>query len=209
MKDISIDIQGSKTDLYPITFQNVKELDKIISDKLMAWRVFPARWKLHITDYYGKVIHYDEVHGYEGSPEIVFWDNFIEPFLENGIIDILKTTYQMCKEKNLDPIPYMKETCESLKLLNRKTYENMSRTDQLLRGKGYPNSVTPKKVDEKINKINQFIDSYFTAILKRGKEHKDSSTEDIIDIKPNFCGIGLNFNALWKKAKKYLTIRWT
>jgi hypothetical protein len=29
-------------------------------------------------------------------------------------------------------------------------------------------------------------------------------SEDILEIKPNYAGVGINFNALWKKCKKWL-----
>ncbi len=34
------------------------------------------------------------------------------------------------------------------------------------------------------------------------KSTKDSSTEDVVDVKPNFFGLGLNLNAAWKKWRK-------
>ena len=208
MSEIALDIPGEKSDLYPITFQKIKALDIVISDKLMALKMFSARWKLQTTNYYGKEIHYEGIL-FEGTPEIVFWDNFIEPFLENGVIDILNATYQMCAEKNLEPHTYINEACDILKRLNQKTYKTMSRTDQILRGNGYPDSVTPKNVDDKIKNMDSFIDTHSAAILKRGEKPKDKSSEDVIDIKPNFFGIGLNLNALWRKLMRYLTCRCT
>jgi len=35
-----------------------------------------------------------------------------------------------------------------------------------------------------------------------------SKHEDIIEIKPNFCGIGLNLNALIRKIFKIVAIKW-
>ena len=204
MENIALELPGKKPELYPITFQKVKELDKVITGKLMEWKKLPMRGGMQVKNYYGKVISYEGV-TIDGSPRLVFWDNFIEPFLENGTIDILNATYQMCAEKNLTPYPYIKEACEILKLLNRKTYKSMSRIDQVSKGNGFPDSVTPKNVDEKINKMDQFIASHFIAILKKGKKPKDSSSEDVIEIKPNIWGFGLNLNALWRKVKKYIT----
>ncbi len=165
----NLDIPSKKTDLYPIISQKVKKLDRVITDKLMAWRMYPAKLKLHVTDCYGKEIHFEGIE-YNSEFRQYFLNGFIEPFLENGSIDILKTTYQMCTERKLTPSPYMNEVCKILRSLNRKTYENMSRTDQRLKGKGYPKRVTPVNVDEKINEMNKFVDSYSIAILKRGKE---------------------------------------
>ena len=190
--------------LYPITQKRVAELDRIISDKLMKWRMFSAKWKLHVTDCYGKEINYEGVK-YEGSPQLVFWSNFTEPFLENGITDILNKIYRECQNRNLHPDEYLKEAVELLKALTRKVFKEMSRIDQELRGNGYPNSVKPRDVTEKITKIDQFINVHLKAVIHRGDEASKKNHEDIIDIKPNFYGIGLNLNAFWRKFKAKLT----
>ena len=166
--------------------------------------MFPAKWELRVTDYYGKEINYKGIK-YEGSPREAFWSNFTEPFLENGIIDILNQTYRECQDRSLYPDEYLREAVELLKALNRKVFKKMSRIDQVLRGDGYPNSVKPQDVTKKVNKIDQFIDTHLKAVTHRWDEVSKKNHEDIIDIKPNFYGIGLNLNALWRKFKAKLT----
>ena len=42
----------------------------------------------------------------------------------------------------------------------------------------------------------------YVSLLSEGRQHKSATPqapEDIIDVKPNFMGIGINFNALWRK----------
>jgi len=42
----------------------------------------------------------------------------------------------------------------------------------------------------------------YVSLVPEGRQQKSAtpqSPEDIIDVKPNFMGIGLNFNALWRK----------
>lgn len=42
----------------------------------------------------------------------------------------------------------------------------------------------------------------YVSLIPSGQQQKSAtpqSPEDIIDVKPNFMGIGLNFNALWRK----------
>ena len=46
----------SHTPLYPIIRAYVEDYDRVISEKLMAWRMFPAKWHLDVTDFYGKRI---------------------------------------------------------------------------------------------------------------------------------------------------------
>ena len=204
MSRIILNTLGARTELYSITQKRVAELDRIISDKLMKWRMFSAEWKLHVTDCYGKEISYEGVK-YEGSPQLVFWSNFTEPFLENGTTDVLNKTHKECQDRNLHPDKYLKEAVQLLKALTRKVFKEMSRIDQELRGNGYPNSVKPQDVTEKITKIDQFIKVHLKAVIHKGGEAPKKNHEDIIDMKPNFCGIGLNVNAHWRKFKTKLT----
>ena len=163
------DIPNKETDLYPITSQRTKKLNETIADKLRPWEEYYMRNnELKVKNYYGRTISYSGVL-LSRSPMLVFWNNFIEPFLENGAVEILKNTYQLCIEKELPPQIYMKEASELLKLLNRETYERMSKLCSKSRNRGFPNGETPVNVEGKINKMNSHVDSYAAATMKTGK----------------------------------------
>ena len=156
------------TGLHPKTILRIKKLHRIIADKLKPWKEMHIKKRLNVKDYSGRAISYAGV-SLRGTPMLVLWNNFIEPFLENGIDDILENTYQMCAEKNLDSHIYMKEASAVLKSLNRKTYESMGELCCKSRNRGFPKGVTPVNVEEKIKYMNRFVDSYATAILNEGK----------------------------------------
>ena len=164
------DIPNKETDLYPITSQRVEELNRVIADKLKPWKEIYMRKKegLHVTDYYGRKISYTGV-SLSGSPMLVLWDDFIEPFLKNGAVGILKDTCQMCAEKNLPPQEYMIEAGKLLKLLNRKTYESMGNLCSKSRNSGFSNDVTSVNIDERISDMISYVDIYAKATLKEGK----------------------------------------
>ena len=163
--------------------------------------MFSAKWSLHVEDYNGKPIHYEGVK-FEGSPRLVFWDRFIEPFLENGIVNALNKIYEECVLRNLDPGEYLEEMKELLRLWIQKTYIDMSRTDQVLRGKGNPNSVQAVDVSPKISSMYEYLDSHTVAIMhRREKGGSNGAKGDIVEIKPNIYGIGLNLNELWRRVK--------
>jgi hypothetical protein len=91
---------------------------------------------------------------------------------------------------------------ELLRLWIQKTYIDMSRTDQVLRGKGDPNSVQAVDVSPKISSMYEYLASHRVAVMHR--REKNGSTEakgDIVEIKPNIYGIGLNLNELWRRVK--------
>jgi hypothetical protein len=164
---INSDIPNKETDLHPITSHKVEELSRVIASKLKPWREMHIQRRLNVMNYSGKVISYTGV-TLEGSPMLVLWDNFIEPFLKNGAVGIIKDTYLLCVEKGLLPQDYMKEAGGLLKLLNKKTYEGMGELCSKARNMGFPNGVTPVNVEERINAMNLFVDSYATAIMKKG-----------------------------------------
>ena len=162
-----VEKEVNQTLLYPIIDNYVTEVDRIISDKIMAWRMFPAKWKLDVTDFYGKRIHYEGV-TFKGTPQHVFWNGFIEPFLENGIKQTLQKVLKDCEERSLIRIKYLDEACALLEILIHKTYKNMVETEHFLRGKGFPRSVEPRNVSSNIKKMNQYMTTYRKALTHRG-----------------------------------------
>jgi hypothetical protein len=198
---ITLELPGKRTPLYPVMRRYVHELDRITSEKLMKWRMFCSKWSLHVEDYYGKPIHYEGVK-FEGSPRLVFWDRFIEPFLENGIVNALTKIHEECLSRNLDPGEYLEEMKELLRLWIQKTYIDMARTDQVLRGKGNPNSVQAVDVSSKISSMYEYLDIHSLAIMhRREKSGVIEAKDDIVEIKPNIYGIGLNLNELWRHVR--------
>jgi hypothetical protein len=109
-----------------------------------------------------------------------------------------------CREQNLDPADCVIETRDLLHLLVKKTYEAMVETDRLLRGKGYPDSVSAVDVSHKIQTLTIHIDNLILALTHVGKT--DSSRVErkgeILQLKPNIYGVGLDLKALWKRIWK-------
>ena len=176
---INPDISNKETDLYPITSQRIKKLNETIGEKLRPWEEYYMRKnELEVVNYHGRTISYSGIL-LSGSPMLVFWDNFIEPFLENGAMEILKGTYQLCNEKGLSPQIYMKESSKLLKLLNQETYERMSKLCSKSKNKGFPQGETPVNVKGRINDMNRFTDSYTKATLIRRVESDDTIPDKI------------------------------
>jgi len=150
--------------LYVRTKKKVDELeDFLIKEKLIPWRFFRTG-KFKVTNYDGKVIAYSGVE-FEGSPQNVFWEGFIEPFIEDGIQKILDEIGKECQQNNLDPEPHIKEAASLLYGLIIKVYNYMAETDQRLRGKGYPEKVKRMDVDDKIRKMNEVLEEHVEAVL--------------------------------------------
>ncbi len=151
--------------LHVRTKKRVDELeDFLIKEKLTPWRFFGIG-KFKVTKYDGKEIHYEGKSEFVGSPRIVFWEGFIEPFIENGIQKTLDEVGKECQQNNLDPEPHIKDTASLLRGVISKVYSYMAEADQVLRGKGYPDKVVRVDVKDKILKMNEVLDEHVKAAL--------------------------------------------
>ena len=179
------------------------ELERAISTRLEAWRMFPAQNKLEITNFYGKPISYGGIR-YEGSPEVVFWSDLFEPFMIDAAKTLFHWVIDHCKSQNLDPAEYLAEARYLLKVFVVKTYRAMAEADRVLRGRGFPDSVPLKPVDHKIKGMHTHIDDLLLAMTHAGKSaSKDQPhPSGILKLEPNFYGIGFNLPALWHWVRR-------
>lgn len=164
---LSLHLPGPRTPLYPLIQQRVIEAAQPIFERLQAWRMMNTGPGLSTTDIRGKPVRYSSVK-FEGSPRVVFWSGFFEPFLAKAARESLQWTIDCCRERHLDAGEYLTETRDLLALLVERVYEYMARTDQLLRGEGFPNSVAPKNVSSKIEAMKGTLDDLVVALTHKG-----------------------------------------
>jgi hypothetical protein len=158
-----------KTPLYEKTKQKIEDFYiDIDRNKLTPWSFLRTGKMREIKDYYDRSIRYQGVE-FEGSPRIVFWEGFIEPFLEHGIIDILEQVSEEAQRKNLDPEACINEAVSLLYGRISKVYSRMAEIDQKLRGKGYPNKVKRRDVSQRIKKMHDYLREQQNAITEIAK----------------------------------------
>ena len=195
-------LTGNRTTLYPQTKRRVELLDKDIFDRIEKWRMFSAIWELEIDDYFGKKISYKGI-TYSGSPESVFWCYF-QPFFDHEMPRILSEVEDSCVKKGLEPEGFVQEAGDLLKVMVSRLWKEISKTDQLLKGQGFPKQDELKDIGGTIKLYQSKIDDELKAVLHRVDQKapaSDQSQEDMIDVKPNFMGVGLNVNAIFRWAK--------
>tara|TARA_R110001599_G_scaffold351839_1_gene584874 strand:+ start:565 stop:1182 length:618 start_codon:yes stop_codon:yes gene_type:complete len=196
-------ITGERTALYPQTKKRIELLDKDILDRIQKWRMFSAIWELEIDDYYSKKISYKGIK-YGGSTEQVFW-HYFPPFFKYEMPKVLSEVEAICIEKNLPPKEYVEEAADLLKVMVSRLWKEIAETHQKLKGEGFPKPEDLPDVSGTIASFKKAIDEEVKAVLlmepKTAPEVK--SSEDIIDVKPNFMGLGVNLNAAfrWCKSK--------
>ncbi len=164
-----------KTLVYENLRNRVSDLEhQIIDEKIEPWIFFRTGKMKEVTNYYGKVIKYQGVE-FAGTPRLVFWNGFIEPFLENAIAEVLNSVAQDCQHRNIDHKEFLHDANSLLRSLVSKAYRRMSEIDQRLRGKGYPEKVTPVDVSDKIQTMQEFLDQYTQAVLNDTKPPRKKS----------------------------------
>lgn len=156
----------SRSSLYEKTKQRIDDfyanLDK---NQLTPWEFFRTGKMPEVKKYYGGTIKYSGVE-FSDTPRLVFWDGFIEPFLEHGIVEILGQVADEALAKQLDPEPCISESAGLLDGVIAKTYNRMAEIDQRLRGKGNPESAKRKDVTEEIEKMCNYLQRHKEAVSK-------------------------------------------
>lgn len=155
---------------------------------------------LDITDIHGKPVRYSGIK-FEGSPRVVFWSGFFGPFLAKAARQSLQWTIDYCHERHLDPGEYVAETRDLLALLVERVYEHMARTDQVLRGRGFPNTITPVNVASKIEAMKRHVDDLVVALTHSGTPVPSPPAEgkEILLLRPSLWGLGVDLRALWRR----------
>jgi hypothetical protein len=154
----------SRSPLYEKTKQRVDDFyAKLDKEQLTPW-IFFNTGKISVEKYYGGTIYLDGE--FSGSKKMIFWDGFIEPYLEHGIVEILEQVADDALSKQLNPEPCIGEAAGLLDGVIGGTYNRMSEIDQRLRGKGNPESVKRKDVTEKIEEMLNYLQRHKESFLK-------------------------------------------
>jgi hypothetical protein len=155
---ILLQIASGRTNIYPIINKFINdEWEKLRRDQIDPWNFMLSENGFRCKNFYGKQIQYQGVR-FEGSPRIVFWGRYIEPFLEDISFRAIDKTIHLCIDKNVILKEPLLETAELLKLLVRKTYNLMADVDRRLRGSGYPDSIGKQDVVGEIAVMDRFIE---------------------------------------------------
>lgn len=89
----------SKSAIYHLTNKFIgNEYEKLRRDKITPWAFLHSGHTFKYTKYSGEEINYTGVR-YEGSPEYIFWNGFIEPFLKDIIFRAIDNTVEISRNK--------------------------------------------------------------------------------------------------------------
>jgi hypothetical protein len=158
-----------RTLLYPLIHERVSEAVRPLVERLNAWRMMNSGAGLNTTTFDGRPVRYLGSVKFEGSPQVVFWSDFFEPFMLAAARQSIRWVIDHCRDQHLDSESYVVEARGLLGLVVESAYDEMATIDQVLRGASYPSSVRPVNVVRKIQTMKRHVDDLVTAMTHRGE----------------------------------------
>lgn len=162
--------------LHRRTYKVIQDADKELTKLIHTWRFLNAGPPMRVKKYDGSDICYQGV-AFSGSPVLVFWNDFIDPYLENYSIKILQQTSALAMECQFSVEECVEEAKNLLHVMIRRVYGEMAETDRILRGDGIN---FPQKRD-----VSGYIESMSRLVSEHAqieKMKKPSSTQTIYNI---------------------------
>jgi hypothetical protein len=152
------------TPIYPIVEKFVNdEYQRLENAQITPWAFFNGNG-LRVNDFYGKPIAYSGIR-FSGSPVLVFWSRYIEPFLEDVAYRAIDLTMKAAADRKIPMGQPLIEVQGQLHSLCRRAFDRMANIDQRLRGDGFPAKVQLRNTDKELARMHQFIDKRINAEL--------------------------------------------
>jgi hypothetical protein len=157
------------TPLYP-TFRKraADAIEQLIRQQVTPWSFMAAGPPFRIKYFDGRQIAYEGV-TFDGSPRKVFWSRYIEPYLEELCISEITAAVSMAHEKQVDAKLLLPELQGLLSAGFQKVYGQMADVDRRLRGKGYPQNVSLRPIDQELRAMEQFLDERIRSEIEMWK----------------------------------------
>lgn len=133
--------------------------DKIMHEQLDPWcgRGEHGGMQVDVKMRSGKPIH---LWGstFNGAPRQVFWsDDFIPPFLDDAIEDVLQETAKTCREHGLPPDDYLREAAGFLWGLVHTVYDRMAEMEECADHRAHPRRDVSEYVDKMLARIEDHV----------------------------------------------------
>jgi hypothetical protein len=196
-------------DFPEITFAIGQAFRQLEADKVTPWVFLTAGKMRPIENFYGHTIQYSGV-AFEGSPRYIFWNGFIEPFLEAIFLWGFNLALGYARERQVDSQQVIHHTKECLSEGISTIYRKMQDIDRRLRGKGFPDRVTPHNISGSIEAMQATLQKYYESALRPhsvAEKLKPPPLLDALEIKPSVFGVSLDLKKVWLWARGRLNVK--
>lgn len=157
---------------------------------------------MKVIAYDGTEICYQGV-AFKGSPVQVFWNGFIEPYIENYSMNVLEQTSALAIECQFSTDESIEEAKLLLLVMVRRLYYEMAETDKILRGDGFS---FPEKKD-----VSGYIGSMSQKIIEHAEIEKlkkplpSHNTFNIDTVNSKYSQFGTNNNISSLELNEFFT----
>ncbi|WP_321403896.1 hypothetical protein [Maridesulfovibrio sp.] len=192
------------TPIYPRVLDRLIIKDAEIQRLITSWLFISEGPGLDIKLPDGRYIQYRGIR-FNGSPQHIFWFEFLPTLLDHTIREELKKTAELAKSTSVSVEQSVAEVVGLLNNLVQRAYIRAVDVDRSLMGDGFTKGES-RDVAHNIEGYNRYIAEQSNVYVLEYSYDEDKVNpvivqEDVLDIKPNFCGIVININALWRKIK--------
>lgn len=149
--------------LFKRTYKSVQDIDQKLTKLIHRWLFLKAGPPMKVTAYDGTEICYQGV-AFKGSPVQVFWNGFIEPYIENYSVNVLEQTSALAIECQFSIEESIEEAKLLLLVMVRRLYDEMAETDRTLSGNGF---TFPEKKD-----VSGHVESMSKKIIEHAEIEK-------------------------------------
>jgi hypothetical protein len=157
------------TSLYPKYKKRIDDsFDLLIKNQVTPWAFLNSGKPFKVKTFEQRSISYEGV-GFEGSPAQVFWSGYIEPFIEDIATRLIAEAAKEASDRNADATLLLPEIEGLFQAGVRRVFVKMSNIDWRLRGKGFPENVSPRPVENELSKVMEFISTHIRAELQMWK----------------------------------------
>ena len=196
------------TPLHPTFEKRIDDaVDRILLRQVDPWAFFRSGPPMRVTRFDGRIIAYQGLE-FEGSPPLVFWSRYIEPFLEDLAVQEINAAVAAARERGVDGKQLLLEVEGMLLSGSKKVFTRMAQIDQRLRGKGYPQSVQLRPIDDKYDHMKEFIEIRIRAEIEMWRpasSNAESATRNeragVFKLEPSIYGLGINLPEAFRRLK--------
>ena len=136
----------------------------IIAAQVSPWAHLQSGGALAVDRGDGTTIRFPAGKRYAGEPQQVFWNGYIEPFLERMVDAQLRAASAAAKAHDLDAAEIVGEVAELLAAAVRKVFDRMADIDRRLLGDGHADASlrTPRR---ELRGMEQYIDKHAKNVI--------------------------------------------
>lgn len=155
--------QSGPSPIYPIIEKFViDEYAKLDAMQLTPWAFFHSG-EMKVATFVGTPIRYNGLR-FSGSVPLVFWNGYIEPFLQDIAFRAIDLTMNAATERKLDLGQPLTEVQGQLYSLCRRVYDRMAHIDRNLRAADAQQAEVPSRdIDRELIQLRLFIDKRIDA----------------------------------------------